>query len=80
MKALLKNVIHRISRNTKIIGNFSMKKKAKKIYCSNKFPKCTIDVKKHETLRKDIIEKSKIESTNLPSKLTINKVDVYNKP
>ena len=29
---------------------------------------------------KDIIEKSKIKSTNLPRKLTINKVDVYNKP
>ena len=28
---------------------------------------------------KDIIEKSKIKSTNLPRKLTINKVDVYNK-
>ena len=29
---------------------------------------------------KDIIRKSKIKSTNLPRKLTINKVDVYNKP
>ena len=29
---------------------------------------------------KDIIGKSKIKSTNLPRKLTINKVDVYNKP
>ena len=29
---------------------------------------------------KDIIGKSKFKSTNLPSKLTINKVDVYNKP
>ena len=29
---------------------------------------------------KAIIGKSKIKSTNLPSKLTINKVDVYNKP
>ena len=28
---------------------------------------------------KDIIGKSKIESTNLPRKLTINKVNVYNK-
>ena len=28
---------------------------------------------------KDIIGKSKIKSTNLPHKLTINKVDVYNK-
>ena len=30
--------------------------------------------------RKDIIGKSKIKSTNLPRKLTINKMDVYNKP
>ena len=29
---------------------------------------------------KDIIGKSKIKSTNLPCKLTINKVNVYNKP
>ena len=29
---------------------------------------------------KDIIEKSKIKSRNLPRKFTINKVDVYNKP
>ena len=29
---------------------------------------------------KDIIGKSKIKSSNLPQKLTINKVDVYDKP
>ena len=29
---------------------------------------------------KDIIGKSKIKSTNLPCKLTISKMDVYNKP
>ena len=29
---------------------------------------------------KDIIGKSKIKSTNLSRKLTVNKVDVYNKP
>ena len=28
---------------------------------------------------KDMIGKAKIKSTNLPRKLTINKVDVYNK-
>ena len=28
---------------------------------------------------KDIIRKAKIKSTNLPCKLTINRVDVYNK-
>ena len=29
---------------------------------------------------KDVIGKSKLKSTNLPGKLTINKMDVYNKP
>ena len=29
---------------------------------------------------KDIIRKSKIKSTNLPRKLTINNADIYNKP
>ena len=29
---------------------------------------------------KDIIKKSKMKSTNLTRKLTISKVDVYNKP
>ena len=29
---------------------------------------------------KNIIEKPKVKSTNLPRKLTINKVDVYIKP
>ena len=29
---------------------------------------------------KDMIGKAKIKSTNLPRKLTINKVDVYKKP
>ena len=58
----------------------TIKKKAKKIYYSNKLLKCTGDIKKTWTVMKDIIAKSKIKSTNLPRKLTINKVDVYNKP
>ena len=28
----------------------------------------------------DIVGKSKVKSTNLPCKLSVNKVDVYNKP
>ena len=37
-------------------------------------------LKKTWNVMKDIIAKSKIKSTNFPRKLTINKVDVYNKP
>ena len=38
-----------------------------------------LDVKKTCTVMIDIIGKSKIKSTNLPRKLRIDKVDVYNK-
>ena len=57
----------------------TIKKKIKKIYYSNKLLKCTGDIKKTCNVMKDIIRKSKVKSTNLPRKLTINKVDVYNK-
>ena len=59
---------------------YTIKKKAKKIYYSNKLLKCTGDVKKTWNVMKDIIGKSKTKSTNLSCKLTINKVDLYNKP
>ena len=49
------------------------------MYYSSKLLKCTGDVKKTWTVMIDIIGKSKIKSTNLPRKLRINKVDVYNK-
>ena len=58
----------------------TIKKKAKKIYYSNKLLKCTGDIKKTWNVMKNIIGKSNIRSTNLSRKLTINKVDVYNKP
>ena len=58
----------------------TIKKKARKKYYSNKLLKCTGDIKKTWNVMKDIIGKSKIKSTNLPCKLAINKVDVYNKP
>ena len=57
-----------------------IKKKAKSICYSNKLLKCTGDIKKTWKVMKDIIGKSKIKSTNLPRKLTINKVDVYINP
>ena len=59
---------------------YTIKKKAKKIYYSNKLLKCTGDVKKTWNVMKDIIGKSKTKSTNLTCKLTINNVDLYNKP
>ena len=58
----------------------TIKSKAKKIYYSNKLLYCTGDIKKTWNVMKDISRKSKVKSTNLPRKLTINKVDVYNKP
>ena len=59
----------------------TIEKKAKKIYYSCKLLKCAGDIiKKKWNVMKNIIGNSKIKSTNLPPKLTINKVDVYNKP
>ena len=58
----------------------TIKKKAKKICCSNKLLKCAGDIKKTWNVLKDIIGKWKIKLTNLPLKLTVNKVDVYNNP
>ena len=61
-----------MNRNTKI----------KKIFLKqlNKLLKCIGDIKKTWNVMKNINGKSKIKSTNLPCKLTINEVDVYNKP
>ena len=58
----------------------TIKKEVKKIYYSKKLFKCTGDIKKTWKVMEDIIGKSKIKLTNLPSRVTINKVDVYNKP
>ena len=63
MNGFLKCVLHRT-------------KKARKMCYSNKLLKCTRDVKKTFNIAKDIIRKSKIKSTNLPRKLTINKLNV----
>ena len=43
----------------------TIKKKFKKIYYSNKLLNCTGNIKKTWNVMKDIIEKSKIKSTNL---------------
>ena len=58
----------------------TIKKKAKKTYYSKKLIKCAGNIKKAWNVMKDIIGKSKIKLTNLPHKVTINKVDVYDKP
>ena len=67
MNDFLKYILHRINRNTKIFKNLleTIKKKAKKIYYSNKLVKYTGNIKKKKTwdVMKDIIEKSKIKST-----------------
>ena len=70
MNDFLKYILHRINRNTKIFKNLfeTIKKKAKKIYYSNKLVKYTGNIKKKKQKKtwdviKDIIEKSKIKST-----------------
>ena len=79
MNGFLKGVLHRMRRNTKIIKTFSKQFKKGK---ENKLLqlKCTEDVKKTWNVMKDMIGKIKIKATNLPRKLTINEVDVYNIP
>ena len=72
MNSFLKSVLHRMNINTKIIKIFSKQlAKAKKIYYSNKLLKYTTNIKKTWNVLKDIIKKSK---------LTLHKVNVYNKP
>ena len=83
MNGFLKSVLHRMKRNTKMIKIFSKKLKIKqRKYTAtiNKLLKCTGNIKKIWNVIKQQIGKSKIESTNLPLKFTINKVHVYNKP
>ena len=54
-------------------------KKAKKIYYSSKLLKCIGDIKKTWKCYERYNWKIKKKSTNFPYKLTINKMDVYNK-
>ena len=70
-----------MNKNTKSTKNIlETMKKAKEICYPNKLLKCTEDIKKIWNIIKDIIRKSKIKSTNLPYKFTINKMNVNTKP
>ena len=71
-----------MNRNTKIIKIFSKQSKRtqRKYTTLTNYLNVLEILKKPSNVMKDIIGKSKIKSTNLPRKLTINKVDVYNKP
>ena len=63
----LKSVVHTMNKNTKILQKIqnienlfeTVKKKAKKMYFSNKLLTYTGDLKKTWNIRKDIIEKTK---------------------
>ena len=71
MNGFLKSEIHRMNSNTKIRKIFSKQSKRKQ----RKYTALT----NYLNVLEYIIGKSKIKSTNLPRKLLINKVDVYNK-
>ena len=80
MNGFLKSVLHRMNRNTKNLKIFSKQLKRKQKYTPTNYLNVIEMLKKTWNVMKDIIAKSKIKSTNFPRKLTINKVDVYNKP
>ena len=60
MNGFLKNVLHRMNRNTKIIKIFSkqLKRKQRKYATPNKLLKCTGDIKKTWNVMKHTIIKS----------------------
>ena len=75
MNGLLKSVLHRMNSDTKIIKIFlkQSERKQRKYNTLTNYLNVLEILKKHGMLWNII-------STNLPRKLTINKVDVYNKP
>ena len=77
MNCFLKSVLHRMNINTKIIKIFSeqSKRKQRKNTTLTNYLN-VLEILKTWNVMKDIIGKSKIKSTNLPRKFTINKVDV----
>ena len=82
MNGFLKSVLYRMNRNKKIIKIFlkELNKNQRKYTTPTSDLNLLNILKKTGNVMKDIIGKSKIKSTNLPRKLTINKVDVYKKP
>ena len=57
----------------------SLKKKAKKKYYSEKISKYKHDSKKTWSIMKELIGKIKFKSSNLPRRITVNEVDIFDK-
>ena len=57
----------------------SLKKKAKKKYYSEKISKYKHDAKKTWSIMKELIGKIKLKSSNLPRRITVNEVDIFDK-
>ena len=57
----------------------SLKKKAKKKYYSEKISKYKHDAKKTWSIMKELMGKVKLKSSNLPRRITVNEVDIFDK-
>ena len=57
----------------------SLKKKAKKKYYSEKISKYKHDTEKTWSIMKELIGKIKLKSSNLPRRITVNEVDIFDK-
>ena len=55
----------------------SLKKKAKKKYYSAKISKYKHDAKKTWSIMKELIGNIKLKSSNLPRRITVNEVDIF---
>ena len=80
MNGFLKNVLHRMNSNTKIIKIFSIKSKRKqKIYTTLTNYLNVLEVLKNMECYERYNSKIKNKTVKSSSKLTINKVNVYHK-
>ena len=52
-----------------------LKKKAKKKYCSEKISKYKHGAQKTWSIMKELVEKIRLKSSNLPRKITANEID-----
>ena len=57
----------------------SLKKKAKKKYYSEKISKYKHDAKRAWSIMKELIRKIKVKSSNLPRRITVNEVHIFDK-
>ena len=55
----------------------NLKKKSKKKYYSDKISKYKHDAKKTWSIMKELIGKIKLNSSNLPRRITVNEVDIF---